>query len=97
MSSEADENAINVKSSGLSSLLGWEARTGNMVFDISVISVGAVLILLLLMALIFRPRAKSEKDDMNENTSGIYLHAVHFCLDQPPSPNSSISPVCFQT
>lgn len=74
MSSEADGKAINVKSSGLSSLLEKEARRGNMAFEIPIISVGAVLILLLLMALIFTTgqRCKSEKDYRNQNNSGIY-------------------------
>lgn len=99
MSSEADEKAINVKSSGLSSLLEWDARRGNMAFEITVISVAAVLILLLLMALIFTPgqRGKSQKDYVNQNNSGNYLRVVHFCLGKPPSLNSSVLPLCFQT
>lgn len=74
-----------------------------MAFEISVISVGAVLILLLLMALIFTPdqRGKSEKDYVNQNNSGIYLHAVQFCLVNSPSLNYSASslskPSCAST
>lgn len=99
MSSEADEKAINVKSSGLGSLLEWEARKGNMAFEITVISVGAALILLLLMALTFTPgqRGKSEKDDMNQNNSGIYRRVLYFCLGKPPSLDSFVLHLCSQT
>lgn len=82
-----------MKSSGLGSLLEWEARTGNMSFEISVISIGAIFILLLLMASICAPgqRGKSEKDYMNQNNSGIYLRAVYFCLGKP----LPLKPLCF--
>lgn len=94
MSSEADEKAITVTSNTLSSLPEWEARTGNMAFEISTISIGAVLVLLLLMALIFTPgqRGKSEKDHVNYKNSGIYLCVVLVCLGW--SYNSMMKSLC---
>lgn len=75
-------NVITVTSNTLSSLPEWEVRTGNMPFEISVISVGAVLVLLLLMALIFTPgqHGKSEKDPVSYKNPGIYLCVVLVCL-----------------
>lgn len=89
MSKEADEKAINVKSGGFSRPVELEAATGDMPFEISVISVGAILILLLLVALIFTPGRRGRSENA-VNHSGIYLQAVHLHYADPPSPNPSI-------
>lgn len=65
-----------------------------MAFEISVISAGAILILLVLMAWIFTPGQRGGSEN-NMNHSGMCLQAVHFCWDEPAFPNSSASPLCF--
>lgn len=94
MSSEADAKVITATSNTLSSLAEWEVRTGNMPFEVSVMSVGAVLVLLLLTALIFTPgqRGKSEKDPGNYKNPGIYLCVVLACLGW--SYNSRMKSLC---
>lgn len=54
-----------------------------MAIEVSVISVGAVLVMLLLMALIFTSgqRDKPAQDHMNQKNSGIYLHVVLVWLE----------------
>lgn len=49
-----------------------------MAIDVWVMSVGAVLVILLLMALIFTSGQKDKpaQDHMNQRNSGIYLHVV---------------------
>lgn len=54
-----------------------------MAMEVSVISIGAVLVMLLLIALIFNSgqRDKPAQDHMNQKNSGIYMHVVLVWLE----------------